>query len=378
MPQLQIVSDPYTPQTSMALSGMVEGFLPNPRADAEAQVLAARMRQANQQQAELAQKMRLEEQKAAQDAEMQRRQLSAADNYASAARRYTLTHQPVAGIPANPDPAEMARLQENRTMAEADYATQAAKVNALRGAVNMQDFGKGLGELNSMNALPMPAPIGTLPGMTREIAANPDARKQYAQTFATDAAKNAAGGPAQIAAANETMIKLQNAENAYRGLKDQGEIGPWAGGAVGRTWDKYGFGNQDAASLREAYQSAANLLQLELGKIYLAGQGAVTQPEREILAQTLPQLNASNADMALQQLQQMRETAQRVIARIQGGGGGGGGAPAPSAPTPSRQPPPEHVQMLLDGLRRGDPTVASEFAEQYGPEALRAALSGGR
>jgi hypothetical protein len=164
-----------------------------------------------------------------------------------------------------------------------------------------------------------PSQQTSLPGMTPEIANNPVARKQYEENFGRNAAEQSVKGAAAASTANaqadETNIKLTNMRNAYQNLAGMEEVGPWAGGAIGRTWDKYGFGNSEAATQRDLFHAASKDLETELAKIKLGGQGPITDAERAMLSQMLPRLDDNDPRVGLKVIGDMMSVIDRIKQR---------------------------------------------------------------
>ncbi len=336
MPQLIVQDDPYANINSQAASDAIGGFMPNVKAQAEAQTLAAQIRRAN-----------IEQQKLQQDMEFARneeRRKSVEEG-----RKNTMwTHQQTAGV----DAGHVRQLELGPRPVDPMQAAlwDARRKAALSGAGYVYDGGGDMASRAQGDARYTGA------GMIQNPAATPR-QMQTGQTLFTGHAPgaNAADVKAQMLAqgkidtANGTLDKLQHAEDAYRGLMDKGEIGRWAGGTLGQIWDGYApevlGGNREAAGLRDAYTAAANNLQLELSKINFSGQGAVTDNERRILQQTLPMLNNADPQRSVQILQQMRETAQNIIARQQQLLGSVDAAPEQEAINPQTG----HVVVLRNG-----------------------------
>lgn len=307
MPILQEVNDPYANGNANAMNGLVSGFGGGIEAQAQAQNLAAQIRRANIEQEKIRQDMefaRSEERRKGieqtrKDTMWQHQQTAGGD--AGNVRALELGPRPV-------DPMQVPLWDARQKAAHS-------------GAAYVYDGG------GDMSSRATGDSKYTGAGMIQNPAATPR-QMQVGQTlFGGNVGATAADIKNQLAAQNkidtasETIYKLQRAEDAYRGLMDRGEIGPYAGGMIGQAWDRYApeiiGGHQKAAGLRDAYTAAANNLQLELAKINFQGQGAVTENERKILTQTLPQLNDADPAQQIQILQNMRETAQRVIARQQ-------------------------------------------------------------
>lgn len=115
-------------------------------------------------------------------------------------------------------------------------------------------------------------------------------------------------------------------------------FGPFQGGPVGRFFG--GMAGSDAERKRTALQAMLRDLELDLVRFKMKGQGQITEAERAIARETLPQLTNMDAASALQILDGLSSEAQSTIDT-------GAGMPQPSG-----TPPP---QAIPDGTIVYDP-----------------------
>lgn len=143
-------------------------------------------------------------------------------------------------------------------------------------------------------------------------------------------AKAAQAATDKVNNATDTLAQIQAAQDAYTKADQLGGVGPVAGSEVGRAYDKYGsyFGlpgsSTEAEAAREQYVQTRRALELTLAQMTMKGQGTITNPERQILSETLPLLDSADPRVAAAAFERLRGTAQAVIAR--------NGGTAPEAP----------------------------------------------
>jgi hypothetical protein len=114
--------------------------------------------------------------------------------------------------------------------------------------------------------------------------------------------------------AEQLIPIIDEARAAYKTLTDHGVIGPTHASAPWR-YAASVTGSPDEA-LRQRYEMAQKRLELLQSRVYMKGQGAVSDFERKMISRTFPGLDAANGKIGLDALDRMKRELQGASHKI--------------------------------------------------------------
>jgi hypothetical protein len=147
--------------------------------------------------------------------------------------------------------------------------------------------------------------------------------KEYAKKRADAAVKADVASEDSKKTAEQLIPIIDEARDAYAQLTKHGVIGPMHASAPWR-YAASVTGSPDEA-LRQRYEMAAKRLELLQSRVYMKGQGAVSDFERKMISRTFPGLDAANGQIGLDMLDRMKKELQGASHKIE---------PAPSIGLP--------------------------------------------
>lgn len=361
MPQLIDLSDSSYGPGAMALGGMMNSFASNPKTEAEAMLLAARVREANQQQQLLAEQMK----KATQDREFAAQDRSLRQNTEDAAGRYWGT-QPRAPVPVtiNGETQQPTADQMNRYYGAQNYFDQMAR-SMVRAGQSASDVAGGMTAFQKAyeNANPAPAPATLADGTAIPpipAGLSPDARQHAEQAQGTGVANANAGIMQDRAAAAKKLPELLELRDLYGNVDANGGIGTFVGNEyLGRPIGK--FFHTDAEEARQIYDKQRQRV-ISAGGEH-KGEGTVSNYERKLYEMPYAAVNDMNAKVGRSAMGNQFSYTLRTL-----------GVPDtvadPLGTLIANGAPREAVDHLIAELQRGNTAAAVQF--------LDAASRGGR
>lgn len=244
-----------------------------------------------------------------------------------------------------------------------DPATGAKRI------VMLQPFGRGASYVNPSE------PAGGPPSVRDpSIPAGADIKTVREKRGAAAVANEEDAVKSAKAAADFQPI-VDQAVAAYERAIGQNAIGPYAGSAPMRLFNKYGAGGE-AEKARQDYDIAKAALQARITAAQNKGEGQVSNFERQMYAAQFPDLTALDPENQLKYLKQIQEQTRQTVGagKIPSIGQApqvgavlnrptvSGASPAASSPPAAPQAAPTQVQnkAAYDALPSGAPYIAPD------------------
>jgi hypothetical protein len=139
--------------------------------------------------------------------------------------------------------------------------------------------------------------------------------KEYAKKKADAAVKADIASEDSKKTAEQLIPIIDEARDAYAKLTKHGVIGPTHASAPWR-YAASVTGSPDEA-LRQRYEMAQKRLELLQSRVYMKGQGAVSDFERKMISRTFPGLDAADGQIGLDALDRMKKELQGASHKIE-------------------------------------------------------------
>lgn len=212
-------------------------------------------------------------------------------------------------------------IQEKAAEEKPQYQTIEDPQTGIKRLVQIQPYGKGV---NYINPNEPSAAAGTAqPQPPLNIPPGADVH-EYRKKLGADAAANQQEAISSAKVAADLLPQIKEASAAYEEAHKLGAIGPVAGSTPGRyvatgmaaLGDATGLGStsKEGEAARQRYDRAQAALQAKATQVANAGQGAVSNYERQLFARPIPNLTALVPAEAQNVFKQMQAVTEQTIA----------------------------------------------------------------